>query len=61
MNIREANKEDWNSIWPIFHEIVKTSETYAYESDTTKEQGEKIWLETPRKTFVFAENGNSFK
>jgi L-amino acid N-acyltransferase YncA len=58
MNIREANKEDWNSIWPIFHEIVKTSETYAYESDTTKEQGEKIWLETPRKTFVFAENGN---
>ena len=29
MNIREALKEDWKSIWPIFHEIVKAGETYA--------------------------------
>ena len=57
MNIREATKEDWNSIWPIFHEIVAAGETYAYEKETTKDQGEKIWLETPRKTYVF-EEGN---
>jgi len=56
MKIREATKEDWKSIWPIFYEIVSAGETYAYESDTTKEQGEKIWLEIPRKTFVFEEN-----
>jgi len=58
MNIREAEKADWDFIWPIFHEIVKAGETYAYESDTTKEQAEKIWLEAPRKTLVFEENGN---
>jgi len=57
MNIREATKEDWNLIWPIFHEIVKAGETYAYETDTTKDQAEKIWLDAPRKTFVFEEDG----
>lgn len=57
MNIREAKKEDWDSIWPIFHEIVKAGETYAYEIATTKVQAETIWLELPRKTFVFDEGG----
>lgn len=58
MNIREANKSDWNSIWPIFNEIVKAGETYAYETDTSKEQAEDIWLNAPRKTFVVEENKN---
>ena len=57
MNVREALKEDWESIWPIFHEIVKAGETYAYDPTTTMEQAEKIWLEAPRKTFVFEEGG----
>ena len=60
MNIREATKEDWELIWPIFHEIVKAGETYAYETNTTKEQAEKIWLDAPRKTFVFEEDGAIF-
>jgi L-amino acid N-acyltransferase YncA len=56
MNIREATKEDWSSIWPIFNEIVSVGETYAYELDTTNEQAKKIWLDAPRKTYVFEEN-----
>ena len=36
--------------------LFAAGETYAYERDTTKEQGEKIWLETPGKTYVFEEN-----
>jgi ribosomal protein S18 acetylase RimI-like enzyme len=55
MNTREAEKKDWDLIWPIFHEIVIAGETYAYEVGTTKEQAEKIWLEAPRKTFVVEE------
>jgi len=58
MNIREATKKDFDKIWPIFHEIVAAGETYAYIRDTTKEQAEKIWIETPRKTYVLEENGN---
>lgn len=57
MNIREATKSDWESIWPIFSEIVSAGETYAYDLATTKEQAEKIWLETPRKVYVFEEEG----
>ncbi|WP_428026748.1 N-acetyltransferase family protein [Arcobacter sp.] len=58
MNIREAKKEDFDAIWPIFSEIVKAGETYAYNRDTTKEQAFHIWMEGLRKTFVFEENGN---
>lgn len=58
MNIREAAKEDFESIWPIFHEIVAAGDTYAYSKDTTKKQARKIWMETPRKTYVFEESGD---
>ena len=56
MNIREATTEDFNQIWPIFHNISSAGETYAYETDTTKEQAEKLWMQLPNKTFVVEEN-----
>lgn len=57
MNIREATREDFDQIWPIFHEIVAAGETYTYPRDTTQEQALKIWLESPSKTFVCEEDG----
>lgn len=57
MNIREATREDFEKIWPIFREIVSTGETYAYPRDTTKEQAIKLWIDSPRKTYVFEEDG----
>ena len=57
MEIREATIEDFDEIWPIFHEIVAAGETYAYPRDTSKEQAIKIWLEAPRKTYVFVDGG----
>lgn len=57
MTIREAVKEDFDSIWPIFREVVTAGETYAYAVDTTKEQAFQIWIEAPRKTYVFEEKG----
>lgn len=56
MNIREARKEDFNSIWSIFEEIVSTGETYAYDTDTSKEEAHNIWMLAPEKTFVAEEN-----
>ena len=58
MNIREATKKDFDSTWPIFHEIVKAGETYAYSTDTTKDQALRIWLDSPRKTYVVEEDSN---
>lgn len=58
MNIREATKQDFEAIWPIFREIVKAGDTYGYSKGTTKEQAEKIWLDTPGKTYVFEQGGH---
>ncbi len=57
MIICEAIEHDFEAIWPIFHSIVKTGETYAYATDTTKEQAQKIWLQYPRKTYVLEQAG----
>lgn len=57
LNIREAKRDDFDLIWPIFHEIVAAGETYGYPRDTTKEQALGIWMDAPRKTFVCEEDG----
>ena len=58
MKIREALASDWDAIWPIFHEVVKAGETYAYDMSTSKAKGKQIWFETPLKTFIFEEDGD---
>ena len=55
MNIREAKDQDFDGIWPIFHEIVSAGETYAYDPRTTKEDAFHIWMTQPHKTFVAEE------
>ena len=55
MNIRDATTEDFDAIWPIFHEVVSKGDTYAYPQETSKDEALKIWLLSPRKTFVFEE------
>lgn len=57
MTIRKATTEDWERIWPIFQEVVSAGQTYAYDVETTKEQGQQIWFDVPRATYVF-EEGN---
>jgi|TARA_B110000503_G_C7169895_1_gene423788 L-amino acid N-acyltransferase YncA len=57
MHIREATRQDWVAIWPIFRAIVCAGETYAYERDTEQEQAEKIWMDAPRITFVVEDQG----
>ena len=56
MNIREATEKDIDAIWPIFHEIVSTGDTYAYPPETTKAEALNLWILLPRKTYVIEEN-----
>ena len=58
MQIIESTENDFDAIWPIFHEIVSAGDTYAYPEDTTKERALSIWLETPRKTYIAKENNS---
>ncbi len=57
MQIRQATTDDWEAIWPIFHEIAKASETYGYDPATTKDEAQQIWLSAPRKTYVCVIDG----
>ena len=57
MNIREATREDFDHIWPIFREIAAAGETYAYPRDINIEQARKIWIDSPRKTYVIEKDG----
>lgn len=57
MPLREATREDFDRIWPIFHEIAAAGETYAYPRDTSKAQALALWIDLPRKTYVFEEGG----
>jgi len=57
ITIREATPEDFDTIWLIFNQVVAAGDTYAYETDTSKEQAKVIWLETPNKTYVAEDNG----
>lgn len=57
MSIREATSEDFDRIWPIFHEIVAAGETYGFARDTTKDAAREVWMGAPRKTFVFEAAG----
>lgn len=54
--IREASNDDFEQIWPIFEDVVRAGETYAYPRDCNKEQAFSIWMQTPLKTFVAVEN-----
>ena len=57
MIIREATKEDFNKIWPIFHTIVSTGDTYAFPANMTKAQALEAWLILPRRTYVVEVDG----
>ena len=57
MNITEAKPSDFDTIWPIFQEIVSAGETYAYDPNMNKDDAKKVWLDVPRKTFVFEDDG----
>lgn len=57
MFIRLATLEDWDAIWPIFHQIVQTGDTYGYEPATTRDTARKLWLEQPQQTFVCEADG----
>ena len=55
--IREAVHNDFEYIWPIFHQVVTVGGTYPYPPDTTKEQAYTLWMDAPLKTYIAEKNG----
>lgn len=62
--VRPEEKRDRVQIWTIFREVVSTGTTYAYPSDTSREEAVRLWKEmdfeivgTLPKAFDHAEEG----
>ena len=47
MLIRDATDDDWPAIWPIFAEVVRAEETYAFDADMTEDVARSLWMERP--------------
>jgi len=57
IRIRAFFGDDWESVWPIFQEIVKAGDTYAYDPEWSSEQAREIWVESPPGHTVVATDG----
>lgn len=42
--IRRAEADDWDVLWPIWHEIVAAADTFAYDPATDRERAACSWL-----------------
>jgi L-amino acid N-acyltransferase YncA len=56
MIIREATAEDFESIWPIFHEVVAAGDTYSYDPNISESEAFRQWMELPDRTYVAIED-----
>ena len=52
LEIRRAIDDDFDEIWPIFQDIVRQGETYAFSPDTDKAEAHRIWMLAPTATYV---------
>lgn len=50
--VRPDENRDRAQIWTIFREVVSTGTTYAYPSDTTREEAVRLWIEEPSACYV---------
>ncbi|WP_148861320.1 GNAT family N-acetyltransferase [Marinobacter fonticola] len=55
MQIVKMTGPDFELFWPIFREIVRAEDTYAFDPDISYEQARSLWLETPTATYVARE------
>ena len=54
VGVRDALDQDWDAIWRFFEHAVRAQETYAYDPDTTYEQGRALWMSPPPSRTVVA-------
>lgn len=55
MLIRPASGADAEAIWNIFHEVVASGDTYAFDPDTPREEALAYWLAGGTHAFVAVE------
>ena len=57
MKIRAAVEADRDAIWKIFHEVVATGDTYAFDPQMSREEALAYWFGTNAQIYVAENNG----
>ena len=52
LTIREIGADEFDLLWPIFHEVVAAGETYSYAPDMSFEQARQLWTSDGARCFV---------
>lgn len=55
--IRKATRNDYETVWEIFSQVIATGDTYVFSPDTAEKDIQKHWFADYMNTFVFEENG----
>lgn len=58
MEIRKYLESDWSYVWPIIEKVFRAGETYAFSPEITEDEAHKVWIETPKETFVSLSEDN---
>ena len=57
MKIRAATEADRDAIWNIFHAIVASGDTYAFDPKMSREQALPYWFRADTHTYVAEKDG----
>ena len=52
LQIREVDAGEFDLVWPIFHSVVASGDTYSYAPDTGLEEARAMWTTAPTRCFV---------
>jgi len=52
ITIRHARAEDFDALWPILRAVIRAADTYTIEPGLTREAVRRMWMDTPRATYV---------
>jgi GNAT superfamily N-acetyltransferase len=55
LRLRVATDADWPAIWPVWHRVVRTGETYAWEPGTDECTARRLWMLPPPAAVFVAE------
>tara|TARA_R110000868_G_scaffold96582_2_gene265754 strand:+ start:2162 stop:2659 length:498 start_codon:yes stop_codon:yes gene_type:complete len=57
--IRKATDSDFDSVWEIFKEVIKTGDTYVFDPNTPKADLDKNWFAPYMDTFVLIDENQA--
>ncbi|SLN11144.1 Acetyltransferase (GNAT) family protein [Roseovarius albus] len=50
--IRLARESDYDTVWPILRDVIRAGDTYALDTQLSRDAVRDLWMDTPRASYV---------